>query len=517
MIRRHVLLLAVLAAPALPQTTITILHTNDLHGHVEPVAMKGKSYGGYARHVTLVERFRAEDPNVLLLSGGDTFQGTLHSKVYEGLADLYFLERMGYDAMAAGNHEFDLGPGPLAAFARNASFPVLAANVDVSAEPLLAGLVKPHAVVEAGGRKIGLVGAVTPDLPLLSNPGPNVRMLDLVESVARSIEFLNREEIDVILLLSHLGYPLEKELAARLPEIDVIVGGHSHTLLGDLGRPELPAGDGPYPTVVEGARGERTLIVSSWQWGLVLGRIQVDFDEAGRVAAWREARPILVDEAIPEDPETRAAVVAFGKPIETLRAKVIGRTEEGLEAEDARRRECALGDVIADAFLAATEAAGTRIAFANGGAIRRSIEPGEITYQDVIEVQPFGNTLVVVDVTGGRILEALEHGVAGWADEKGGFLQVSKGFAYAFDLARPAGSRVVAATLDGEPIDPAATYRVAVTNFIARGGDGHQAFLESAGLRTDTGVVDSEATIDYLEERPGLEAREEGRIRVLGN
>ncbi|MBI4618353.1 MAG: 5'-nucleotidase C-terminal domain-containing protein, partial [Planctomycetes bacterium] len=487
-LRRPVwLLAAALLVPALraDEVTITILHTNDLHAHVEPVVVKSKSYGGYARHVTLVSRFRESDPNVLILSGGDTFQGTLYFHVYQGLADLFFLHQMGYDGMAVGNHEFDRGPAALGVFAANARFPVLAANLDVSREPSLAGLVRPHAVVEVGGTRVGLVGAVTPELPRVSSPGESVKMKDVAESIAASIATLDADGVSIVILLSHLGYHAEQDLASKVAGIDLVVGGHSHTFLGDTGDANLPAGEGPYPTVVERPGGDRTLLVSAGEWGIELGRIQVIFDDSGRVARWQEARPIVVGESVPEDPLARSAVLALSAPIEAMRKVVICEIEAGLDAdrEAVRRRECPLGNAVADAMLDAAARTEAQIAIVNGGGIRDSLKAGPVTYEDLVRVQPFTNTLVVLELTGAELRTALEHGVSGWDDATGGFLHVSRGTAYEFDLARPPGERIVSVTLGGKPIDPAAIYRVAMTSFLAAGGDGFDVLAGAKGYR----------------------------------
>ena len=172
---------------ALANFTVTFLHTNDLHSHVEPVKIKGVELGGYARQATLIKKFRNESPNPILLNGGDTFQGTLFFNVYLGLADVAFMNQVGYQAMAAGNHEFDRGPKVLADFARLAAFPILAANLDVSSDPDLKGLIKPSAIITVGTERIGVVGAVTPDLMDISSPGDNVKLKDLIPRDRKSV------------------------------------------------------------------------------------------------------------------------------------------------------------------------------------------------------------------------------------------------------------------------------------------------------------------------------------------
>jgi 5'-nucleotidase len=194
-----------LAASAWSQSVVTFLHTNDLHAHADPTKVKGVALGGYTRQASLILRLKEGESNPVLLNAGDTFQGTLFFNVYEGLADLQFMNLVGYQAMAVGNHEFDRGPVTLGTFARNARFPILAANLDVSAEPALAGLVHPSAVVMAGTEKLGVVGAVTPDVTNISSPGPKVKTKDLVSSVQAEVDKFHTQGIKKVVLLSHCG------------------------------------------------------------------------------------------------------------------------------------------------------------------------------------------------------------------------------------------------------------------------------------------------------------------------
>ncbi|BDP43561.1 5'-nucleotidase (plasmid) [Deinococcus aetherius] len=495
--------------------TVTILHTDDLHGHVDPVKVGQGTYGGYARQTALVRRYAAQDPNPLVLSGGDTFQGTLYYNVYQGLADVLFMNYQGYQAMAVGNHEFDNGPEALARFAQKAQFPLLASNLDLSAEPLLRDLVKPYAVLSVGGQKVGVIGAVTPDLPLISSPGPNVKMVELAQSLNASVKALQGQGIDKIILVSHLGYTLEQEVAKTVPGIDVIVGGHSHTLLGTFDNKDFPPSEGPYPTIVQNPDGNRTLLVAAWEWGKVLGRLKVTFNDAGAVESY-EGQPIVVSADLPEDPTARRMIDTLAVPIAALRQQVVGNTTGGLNGarEIVRRRESTMANVLADAALDAAQKAGATIAFVNGGGVRSSIDAGPITFEEAITVQPFGNTLTVLDLTGAEIRQALEHGVATWSENKGQFLHVSRGMSYTFDPTRPAGSRVTAVTLNGQPLDDAKTYTVAMNTFTAQGGDGFDVFKNAKGRRIDTGTLDIDILVNYLRARPTTDAQNEGRIVI---
>ncbi|WP_161881444.1 bifunctional metallophosphatase/5'-nucleotidase [Deinococcus alpinitundrae] len=507
---------ALLASASAKPLTVTILHTDDLHGHVDPTKIGENMYGGYTRQATLVKQYSQSDVNPLILSGGDTFQGTLYYNLYKGLADVLFMNLQGYQAMAVGNHEFDDGPPALAAFAQKANFPLLSANIDVSQEPLLKDLIKPYAVLMVDGEKVGVIGAVTPDLPLISSPGDNVKMLDLMTSLNNSVKALQDQGVNKIILTSHLGYTLEQEVAAKVPGIDVIVGGHSHTLLGTFANKDFPASEGPYPTVVQNPDGHKTLLVAAWEWGKVLGRIKVDFDDSGAVTTW-EGNPIPVTMDIAEDPISRKMLNTLTVPIAALRRQVIGQTSTGLNGarENVRKRENTMGNVLADAALLAGQKGGAVIGLVNGGGVRASIDQGPITYEEAITVQPFGNTLSLLDLTGAELKAALEYGVATWAENKGQFLSVSKGLSYTFDLAKPAGQRLVGASLNGQPLDDAKTYTVAVNTFTAKGGDGFDVLKNAQGRRLDTGTLDIDLLVNYFKAVPDVAAQNEGRIVIL--
>jgi 5'-nucleotidase len=215
--------------------TLTLVHTNDTHAHLEPMelTLSGQrvKVGGVAQRVAFLDRLRAQRRNLLLLDAGDVFQGTLYFNQYRGLADRYFMHRMLYRVMALGNHEFDLGPGPLAEFLRGTKFKVVSANVGVEREPRLKGLIAPYAVLSVGGEKVGVIGLTTPDTREIANPGPTVDFLDPYESAQKAVFELLKQGVNKIVVLSHLGYGEDLKLARRLVGAQVIVGGHSPTTL----------------------------------------------------------------------------------------------------------------------------------------------------------------------------------------------------------------------------------------------------------------------------------------------
>jgi 5'-nucleotidase len=512
-----ILVLLTAAQPAAAKAiTITILHTNDMHAHVEPFTQRGRELGGYARQATLINRFRASDPNPILLCAGDTFQGTMYFNVYEGLADLAYMNLIGYQAMAVGNHEFDRGPAVLAHFAGLAAFPLLAANLDVSGDKDLAPLVKAATVLSVGGERIGIVGAETPELLSISSPGPTVKLKDLVTSVQAAIDELTRSGVDKIVLLSHVGYRGDIELAPLLKGVDVIVGGHSHTLLGTVAGLPQPAGE--YPTLAKDADGNTVLIVQAWDWGKVLGRIKVSFDDAGHVTGWSDAAPIPVEPSLPEDATVRAMVAAFALPLRAARDQVVGHAAAALVSTrvTARHAENPMGNIITDAMLAATEKAGAVAAFINSGGIRASLDTGPITYGQAVMVQPFNNTLVLLDFTGAELKAVLDETLSAMPDSTAGLLYPSRGTSYTIDVSRPPGDRVVDLKVGGAPMEPNKIYRVTLPSFIAVGGDRHVLVKDSQRFRYDTGNLDIDAFVSYLKANDPISGQLEGRVTVVG-
>jgi len=508
--------------------TLVVLHTNDVHGRVlqfnssggacgEEDAAEGNCLGGVARRATAIKDIRDEGGNVILVDAGDQFQGTLFYNQYKGEEAQRFMNELGYDAMTIGNHEFDDGPGILGSFVRGADFPVLSANVDVSNEPELAGLVEPYTVLEVGGEQIGVVGYTTEDTAILSSPGPNVAFNNIEESLANAVAELEAIGVNKIVALSHAGFGRDKEVAAALDGVDVIVAGHTNTYLSNTDEDA----EGPYPVVVNSPSGDPVLVVSDFTWGKYLGRLDVTFDGNGVPVAW-EGNPITLDASVVEDPDVLAEAQALNEPLEELRSQIVGSAAVDLNGERAscRFEECNLGNLITDAILWKTAAEGTQIALTNGGGIRASIQAGDVSLGDVLEVLPFGNTVATFELTGADVWVALENGVSRAENPEnegtGRFPQVS-GLRFAWNPNQPAGSRVVSVEVqnpDGtySPLDLTATYKVAANDFIRGGGDDYSVFAENAIDPYDYGPVLADAVAEYISAQSPVAPAVEGRI-----
>ncbi|WP_448545198.1 bifunctional metallophosphatase/5'-nucleotidase [Roseiflexus sp.] len=496
--------------------TLRIIHTNDHHARIEPVfSGNNPLHGGVSRRKTLIDAIRREGGNQLLLDAGDVFQGTLYFNQYRGLADLEFYNALKYDAVAIGNHEFDIGQAPLADFARGATFPLLSANIQVDRSSPLFGLIKPWVVIWVGGQPIGIIGVTTEDTPVLSNPGPGVRFTNYIEAVRLGVASLRRDGVNKIIALTHVGVQADRELARRVDGLSVIIGGHSHTPMGPMVNPPVP--DRPYPEVIASPSGKPVIVAQDWEWGRWLGDLTIGFDANGDVTRVVAGQPTEVLPRIEPDQGFENRITTFKGPLDQLRATPVGETRVALNGAraDVRSKETNLGNLIADSMLAKTAPAGAQLAIMNGGGIRTSIPAGRVTLGQVLEVMPFGNTLVLLTLTGAQVKEALENGVSQVEQSAGRFPQVG-GMRYSWNPSAPAGSRITGIQVsDGKggftPIDPNASYRVVVNNFIAGGGDGYSV-LQRGANKVDTGFLDADVLVEYLRARSPVNPQVEGRI-----
>ena len=505
--------LAVSAGMAAADYSLTILHTNDFHARFEPISKydsgcgeednaEGKCFGGSARLMTAVAEARARNENTLLADGGDQFQGTLFYTYYKGKLAAEMMNKLGYDAMTVGNHEFDDGPEVLRGFTDALKFPVLMSNADVSGEGLLSDAIQKSTVIEKGGEKIGLIGLTPQDTDELASPGPNVIFTDPVDAVQGEVDKLTAMGVNKIIVISHSGYGVDQRVAAETTGVDVIVGGHSNTLLSNTSDRAV----GPYPTMVNS-----TAIVSAYAYGKFLGELNVTFNDAGDIIE-AKGEPIIMDGAVAEDADTKARVMEAAVPLEEIRKRVVAQTSEAIDGErdSCRARECAMGSLIADAMLDRVKDQGIQIALQNGGGIRASIDAGDVTMGEVLTVLPFQNTLSTFQVTGATIVEALENGVSQFEEGAGRFPQVA-GMSFAFDVSQPAGSRISDVMVGGAPIVADKVYGVVSNNYVRNGGDGYK-MLRDAMNAYDFGPDLAEVTAEFLASKGAFQPYTDGRI-----
>ena len=506
--------------------TLNILHINDLHSRIEPINRfdstcnaeddaEGKCFGGIARVKTKIDERRASlagtDQNVILLDAGDQFQGSLFYTTYKGDAAVEFMNQMDFDAMAVGNHEFDDGPEGLKKFLEKAEFPVISGNTLVGASTGIEGGLTPYIIKEIGGEKIGVVSVLATDTDETSSPGSDVLIIDEISYLQGAVAELAEQDVNKIILLSHVGLNRDKEIAAAVDGIDVIVGGHSHTLLSNV---KDGAAD-VYPVMVENPSGQEVPIVQAYAYSKYLGEIRVTFDDDGNVLR-ANGEPHLLDASVTADAAFTARVAELGGPIEELKGKVVGASSDLIEGsrEVCRAQECAMGNLVADAMLDRTKDQGVRFAIQNGGGLRASIDAGEVTMGEVLTVLPFQNTLATFSVAGSDVVAALENGVSRLEDGAGRFPQVS-GLKYTFDKDAEPGSRisnVMIAEGDGfVALDEGATYLAATNNYMRNGGDGYAMFSEAEDAY-DFGPGLEQVVADYIAANNPYTPYVDGRI-----
>ena len=511
--------LAMSASTALADYSLTILHTNDFHARFEPISKydsgcsaedntAGECFGGSARLVTAISDARARSNNSILVDGGDQFQGSLFYTYYKGSVAAEMMNKMEYDAMTVGNHEFDDGPEVLRGFMDTLNFPILMSNADVSGEPLLSDVLQKSTVIERGGEKIGFIGLTPQNTDELASPGPNIVFTAPEEAVAGEVAKMQADGINKIIVLSHSGYEIDKRVAAAVEGIDVIVGGHSNTLLSNTNE----RASGPYPTMIG-----NTAIVQAYAYGKFLGELNVTFDDDGNLTE-AVGEPLVMDGTVSEDGATIERIAELAKPLDEIRNKVVAASAGPIEGnrDVCRVQECEMGNLIADAMLARVKDQGVSIAFANSGGIRASIDEGEVTMGEVLTVLPFQNTLSTFEITGAGIATALENGVSQVEEGAGRFLQVA-GLTFTWDAAAEPGSRITEIMVAGDdgafaPLDEAKLYGVVSNNYVRGGGDGYDIFETDAQNAYDYGPDLADVAAEYLAENAPYSPYLDGRI-----
>jgi 5'-nucleotidase len=475
------------------QVRVTLLHVNDVY-QFAPVD-RGTA-GGLARLSTLRKKFQSESPNTIFLLSGDTISPSVESNTYKGQQMIDAWNAIGLDYAVFGNHEFDFGPDELRKRMSESKFIWLGTNVIDKKTGKTFGQTPPFIIREFQGIKVGIFGLTLPETKITSKPGPDVEFLDNCETAKQAVAELKKSGAQVIVALTHLSMDEDKALARCVQGIDVIVGGHEHTLLQSLS--------------------ERTPIFKMTADGREMSKI--DLNVNGRTGKLESIdwEVIPVNSSVPDDPQFAGVMKKYEALMKEL-AEPVGRTTVPLNAKskDGRTQETNVGDFIADAFRSAT---GADVALTNGGSIRADdvIPAGELTKRSVLSILPFGNPVVKIEITGETLRRALDHGVSQSAEsgEPGRFPQVS-GLRFTFDATRPVGSRVTEVTVGGKPLDDKKKYSLATSSFLAMdGGDGYDMFKGAQVLiSAQQGPKDRDVLTKAISSVPAISPGVDGRIK----
>lgn len=533
------------------RTDVTIIGVNDFHGNLLPTSFRvpdptdrtktvSVKAGGIEAIGGVLAQARKENPNTVFVGVGDmTGASPLISALLRDEPTIDALTALGMQVNVVGNHEFDNGLQELLRFQKGgcnsnaperackyentfpgAGYTYIASNV--IDEKTGQRVFPAYKIVKVGPARIAFVGAVLKETPTVVTPSgvAGLRFEDEVASINSVIPQIKQSGADAIIALVHQGGASPDafdvvncktltgpivDIAKRLDSaISVIMTGHTHR---------------GYNCMVPGPNGQDRVVIQGDAYGHLLQRLDLSIDTRTNRVLSVQAKNVVVDPAaVPADP----AMTAIVQKAKTLTDPVAQQTVATLGVEQITRApnpagESALGDVIADSQLAATrspEKGGAVIAFMNPGGIRADLPVNvpnperRVTYGDAFTVQPFGNVLTVITLTGAQIKAALEQQFDNPAAGQNRILQVSEGFAYTWDNSKPKGEKVSNVTLNGQPLDPAASYRVTVNSFLADGGDNFTVFTQ--GTNRLGGDVDLDALVNYLKAKtvmPGPQNR----------
>ncbi|MCZ6775995.1 MAG: bifunctional UDP-sugar hydrolase/5'-nucleotidase [Ignavibacteria bacterium] len=480
---------------------LTILHWNDFHAQNIPYDVtvsdsatgieQTYKVGGTANLLSYMNHHRRGKSHVAVLNAGDDFQGTPISSISRGRSQIDLLNIIAPDAMVLGNHEFDYGLENLKENIKVATYPILAANLYDSTAGMT--FAPPYVVKQCGGVKIGIIGLLPPDLSILTLTenlaGTTMLNIDSVVTIYAN-QLKNQYEVDLVVILSHMGFDQDTSLAMRRGDIDVIVGGHSHTPLFK-----------PF-------KKNRTIICQSGSRGRYLGKLDLTVDLMGDSVLTHTGELIETKLGVyPIDSVTETKVLAFEKLVDEELSEVIGTL--AVDWKRSSISESNIGNWEADVMR---EFAGTDIALMNSGGLRKDLRAGPITRRDIWEINPFGNTFVTFSISGDTLLRMLEWQAA----RRGEFMQVS-GLGYSFDPSQPSGKMVVEARVNGAAIEPSKMYSIVTNNYVA------DHIRELLGIRDEfitsvsTNAIDRDVFIHHIEQHKTISSRIEGRVIQIEN
>jgi 5'-nucleotidase len=514
---------------------VQLLSINDFHGNLAPpgtLTLPGgvrTPAGGAEYLATHIGALRAQNPNTLVVSAGDNIGASpLVSGLFHDEPTIEAFNAMGVDISSVGNHEFDEGSAELLRMQDGGCHPVdgcqdgdgfagadfdyLAANV--TDDDTGRTLFRPYEIRRVGGVKVGFIGVVLKDTPTIVTPSgvEGLTFGDEADAINRYTAILKKKGVRAIVVLMHQGDtvdlgqvndcinpvgPLSDIIGRSSKEVDLYLTGHTHQA---------------YNCVIGGKRA-----TSASSFGRVLTDANLRIDRRTGQVVSVAATNSIVTQDVAKDPAQTAIIDKYTAISAPIANKRIGATTAALTRDQNAAGESVLGDVIADSQLADTASATTGnavVAFMNPGGIRTDIDAGDITFADAFAVQPFGNSLVTMTLTGAQIDRALEQQWDGQGTSPK-VLQVSGGFTYTWSASGPLGSRVDPSTIkiNGVTVDPAATYRVTVNSFLADGGDGFT--ILKSGTDRLGGDVDVDALGKYLGAHDPISPTPRDRITVV--
>lgn len=459
---------------------LVILHTNDTHSAIEP---DRHDMGGVARRKVLIDSVRGVHENIMLIDAGDAVQGSLYYTLFGGEVERKLMNALGYDIQILGNHEFDKGMEQLAKEWKQLNADRLSTNYDFTGSAL-EGLFVPAVVRKVGDRTIGFIGInLDPAGIVIEDNYAGVKYMDAIEAANAEAARLKADGADMVIAVSHIGYDSEAgyndlDIAQNSHDIDVIIGGHSHTIVDPADKRS-----GVPQWRVANADGDTIAVLQTGSSGINLGEIDIDL-KTKEV----KARLIPVDKRLDDrvSPSIEEIIAPYRRQVEEMRSKEIGNSPVEYE-----RKSPEMVNLLSDFVRTrGAELCGKPVdlSIMNKGGIRNSLAAGPITQGEIIDIAPFDNSIVVMDIKGSDLLDNIA--VMAAQDGQG----VSSNVEVLYD---PSTKSVNSATIDGKPIDPAKTYRLATIDYLAAGNDYMEPLKRGTILASSPEVL-YQILIDYV-------------------
>lgn len=482
----HIVGLAALCFPAVEMHAekLVILHTNDTHSIIEP---NTDGTGGALQRKAVMDSVRNAEKNVIAVDAGDMVQGSLYFKYFRGDVEYPVMNMTGYDIRVLGNHEFDNGMKDLAEKYKTVKSDRLSANYDFSGTEL-DGVFKPYVIKKVGGKKIGFFGLNVDPESLISSKNIDVDFKEIIPTANEIARYLkNKKKCDVVVAVTHIGYTKENdkttdvELASSSHDIDIIIGGHSHTLI-DPAHPEK------FPSLVPNADGKNVRIVQTGKYGKYIGKVTIDLDRKGYAGGEDfEYELIPVTDRFPQDKLDRKMIeflAPYKHAVDSVNRRVIGRSVYDLTNET---RLGGLANLTADFGYyygnhkadslrnAGVDIPGVDLAVMNVGGIRQPMPSGDITEGQILSTYPFSNRFTIVEIKGSDIIEALATGA-----RKGG-----EAVSYNVRVVTDADRNLERVVIDDEEMDPEKIYRLGTIDYVAEGNDDLRTLANHRKVWTD--------------------------------
>ncbi len=486
---------------------LTILHTNDVHGRLEPIEYKDHKglVGGIARRAKIIKDIKNTNNNVMVVDAGDFAQGTLFFNFFDGIPDAKLMNQIGYDVAIPGNHEFDKKLDTAKKIIKNAEFPFVCANIAFTEDEELQKLIRPYIIKNYNGLKVAVSGILTEDLKTLVNNLDGVEVFNATDTAKNIVEELS-SKADLIIFLTHMGSSKDIQLAKNVDGIDVIIGGHTHTLFQQ-------------PEIVN-----NTLILQAGEFGVYVGKL--DLEISGNKIKDHSYRLIPVDDSVKADETIEEKVKILSQKLDKYRKEKIGEIDftigENRNIRATLQKEGALVvNSIKNAFP------DTDIVLQNSGGIRlqKVIEPGDISVANILTLFPFENTVVTLELKGSDLKSVLETSSRTYPQRNGGFLQ-SLGLEYVIDtdktnqiLSRDGskiereGNRVSDIKINGQPLKEDKYYKIAINDYMFNGGNGYSQFKNGINP-INTGVKVQDLIIEYIKQNSPVSIEIKDKIKV---